>query len=474
MKKKGFTLIELLAVIVILAIIALIVIPVIGDMIESSSKAAYRESVNGILDSSKNYIGEYILEHKNDDIEYPHVFTCDGVSCKDSNNYALTFKGNVPISGTITLYQDGSMTATYISNGTYCASGMKGNLQVAKGCSEIDITEPTLVASLSGKKINMTLTDNESGIDSYCISNVNSYAECVWITTNTNVVEYTLTGPGTYYVFTKDKKGNVSDYVEIVAPTNAFCPYTANQVVGTYSYTGGVQTFTVPDGCDGTYKLEVWGAQGGNASGYSGGYGGYAKGTISLTRNQIIYIIVGSQGASNISSSGSGGYNGGGNGSSVGSIGNTVYRTGAGGGATHIAIENRGVLSNYNSYRNEILIVAGGGGGANYDSGSSHMCGNGGTGGGTNGGNGGNTQASSTGGSQTTAGSYAGFGYGGTRSGGIFPGGGGGWFGGGVSAHDNTPSAGGSGYIGGVTDGSMSNGVQSGNGKAQITFISLN
>lgn len=38
---------------------------------------------------------------------------------------------------------------------------------------------------------------------------------------------------------------------------------------------------------------------------------------------------------------------------------------GAGGGATHIALNsNRGVLSNYSSYANELLIVAGGGAGA--------------------------------------------------------------------------------------------------------------
>ena len=33
----------------------------------------------------------------------------------------------------------------------------------------------------------------------------------------------------------------------------------------TYSYTGNVQTFTVP--YDGNYKLEVWGEQGGQAQG---------------------------------------------------------------------------------------------------------------------------------------------------------------------------------------------------------------
>lgn len=35
----------------------------------------------------------------------------------------------------------------------------------------------------------------------------------------------------------------------------------SSQVVWNFDYTGAVQTFTAPR--DGTYKLEVWGAQGG-------------------------------------------------------------------------------------------------------------------------------------------------------------------------------------------------------------------
>ena len=48
--------------------------------------------------------------------------------------------------------------------------------------------------------------------------------------------------------------------------------------------------------------------------------------------------------------------------------GNGTYYDGggSGGGATHIATTNRGVLSNYQSYKSDILIVAGGGGGGWY------------------------------------------------------------------------------------------------------------
>jgi hypothetical protein len=55
-----------------------------------------------------------------------------------------------------------------------------------------------------------------------------------------------------------------------------------------------VQTFTAP--VDGNYKLEVWGAQGGDWNIVPGGKGGYAKGTYSMSKEQNLYIAVGAGG----------------------------------------------------------------------------------------------------------------------------------------------------------------------------------
>lgn len=248
------------------------------------------------------------------------------------------------------------------------------------------------------------------------------------------------------------------------------------QTVTSYSYNGGVQSFTAP--VAGTYLLQVWGAQGG-----SGGNGGYAKGYIVLTKGQVLYICVGGSGSSVSyyngggygSVPGGGGYNGGGNGCGTVYDGYATDAAG-GGGATHIAkTTNRGVLLNYASYKSEILIVAGGGGG-------SFRGDSGGTGGGTSGsGNYPGTQ-SGAGYTDTSYGwqSAGGFGYGaswtgntddeGDREGGS--GSGGGWYGGGGGLNYQKNGAGGSGYIGGVTNGSMSNGARSGNGCASVTFVS--
>ena len=139
-------------------------------------------------------------------------------------------------------------------------------------------------------------------------------------------------------------------------------PCTKNHVVYEIGYTGKEETFTA--GCNGLYKLEVWGAQGQNINELIGGYGAYAIGYINLNKTDNLYINVGETPTTT-----SGGYNGGG----TSSGGTTI---GSGGGATHIALVS-GLLKDLSSYKgvltenayyvsDKIIIVAGGGGGASY------------------------------------------------------------------------------------------------------------
>ena len=257
-------------------------------------------------------------------------------------------------------------------------------------------------------------------------------------------------------------------------------------------HTGSVQQFTAPK--EGTYKLEVWGAQGGSQTYGKGGKGGKSTGYIHLNGKNDIYMCIGGQGMQNIAEAAvdlsTGGYNGGG--------GLYTERYGStGGGATHIAITNRGTLINYLSYQSEIVIVAGGGGGASYwpnaystiDGISMPINSNydGGFGGGITGGSSNGSSSnqkgilSYTGGTQTSPGngfilsnSVGEFGYGGKAHGGGACGGGGGsgWYGG-MGGYDNSAGSGGSGHINAsyIIDGNMENGVQEGNGYAVITFF---
>lgn len=271
----------------------------------------------------------------------------------------------------------------------------------------------------------------------------------------------------------------------------------SNVVTVRFDYTGNVQEFTAPR--DGEYTLTVAGAQGGTNK-YTdrggettigvGGKGGTSTGKVDLKKGQTIFIVVGDSGRSfssdyyySYSTSNDTGYNGG--------IRSSIC---GGGGATHIALTNRGELKNYESYNKEILIVAGGGGGglANTEYGIDST---GGAGGGEKGGgevftiNGnsflydlGATQ--SHGGGQIMYRAEGGYvetlpsenkGSFGEGCRGFYTdvsgGPGGGWYGGGSYA--KYPGGGGSGYIGGVTDGFMTTGANEGDGWATVSYVDL-
>ena len=234
-----------------------------------------------------------------------------------------------------------------------------------------------------------------------------------------------------------------------------------------YYYKGYVESFIAP--MSGDYTIEVYGASGGNsyAQGnykYTGGKGGYAKGVKFLQGGTPIYICVGGAGGCNYGRDTAGGYNGGGKGTDDHYDDETA---GSGGGCTSVTLTNRGTLSEFNAYRNEVLIVAGGGGGGVYGSGYGYA----GSGGGTQGG------ASGMGKVATQTEGYA-FGYGRSAEGLGYGdsdgtgGGGGGWYGGWTDDNSTrNQGGGGSGYVGGMDYNKlMTNGVNSGNGYAHIQY----
>lgn len=187
-----------------------------------------------------------------------------------------------------------------------------------------------------------------------------------------------------------------------------------------FDYTGDVQTFTVPSGCN---KLIVDCV---GAAGYTythedltttPSFGGRVECELSVKTGETLYIYVGQAGGDNVS-----GWNGGGACSSYDS------RYAGGGGASDIRISGMSL--------EDRKVVAGGSGGCNFFSGG------GGNGGGLIGGNARDMDSGyATGGTQTaggTGGAGGGYGDGGNGSfgtGGYTPsmggGGGGGWYGGG-------------------------------------------
>ncbi len=667
-RKKGFTLIETMAVLIILAILAMILIPLVNDIIMSSRKKAFKETINNLLESSSIYEAGYLIGNSQE-LEYPVIITCNGDVCADGDGVGLDFKGPVPISGRIILESSELMRADLISNGMFCGSGTKGDIEVYQSCSMLDHTnpivdetkeslvvvssttnsvivsipeglmddaesgidryevtiyegtkkietklyeepsvifnnlknnteykveiigingnkltttiekvittlditkvnisytndptssvngyfksqvlnvnfsntgienaeyyiksgrtvtassnviascgndieptnceeissiyldadtwykvegnisvtynatssstselialvydgvnyggadtkmvakidqdKPTATASVSGKTITISKSDTHSGVASYCVVATNDSGSCTWTNNADSSVSWTASNSGTHYIFVKDGVGNISNGVEALIPSTAFCEFSKDAIVFSQT-TAGIYKFVVPQGCTGVYKLEVYGAQGGNSQN-SGGKGGYSYGNVYLNAGAELYIGVGS----------SGGYNGGGGATCCVAQWGDVTCGSAGGGATHIGKQNATLAGT--SVAN-LYIVAGGGGGGGGNSGNpSGTAGNG------------TSDLTSTYGQGQSATQYTwsdndrgrnsdGGGGGGYRGGasGTSRGGGGDWKGYG--------GAGGSGYIGGVSDGGMQAGVHNGNGAAYITF----
>ena len=264
---------------------------------------------------------------------------------------------------------------------------------------------------------------------------------------------------GTHTSYTFNVAQNAAETKSITTDADFY------QLARKYDCTQNVERFAAPQG--GTYTLECWGAQGHNFNNnqgvyLEGGKGGYVTGGYTMNKGTSIYICVG--GYDN-------GYNN--------RIPNVNKPGSAGGGATSITTTNRGALREFNNYRGEVLLVAGGGGAQDAGEGAPVA----GVGGGETGGSGtGGSVSYGTGGTQTGAGSNvlrlpkncpqnykAGFGYGGVacirnsnRKDDYGAHGGAGYYGGGGSQQSG-PAGGGSSYYKGVgvTSGSTIDGAHS-------------
>jgi uncharacterized repeat protein (TIGR01451 family) len=268
-----------------------------------------------------------------------------------------------------------------------------------------------------------------------------------------------------------------------------------------FPFTGDVQTYTVPAGVT-ELTITALGAQGASGTGTVGGSGaagGQASGTLVVVPGQILNIYVGGA-----ASGQTGGYNGGGLGGSLvgpnqaGGTGNG----GGGGGATDVRVGGT-------TLGDRVIVAGGGGGGGAMGCEALYTGGNGGAGGGLAGTNGVDSPNGGGGAGGTIgAGGAAGIGCGGFLGtaglangegghgqacccfsiphipagggggGGFVTGGGGG--GGsagtvGCSGNDKGGGgggAGGSSYIGGVTAGTILDGVNAGDGMVIITVPS--
>ena len=487
MKKNAFTLIELIAVIVILSIVLTLSVPSLIGALKNNKEKSLEKINELIILAAKDYVVDYGLEiprkiTQNElcknylDCPIINPVTKEemifSVIVDENKNYTIDTNELIELKVVLNggkLLKD--ISGGYAKNSevllenptreNYGFAGwevVSGDAVIEGSVLKLGIKNSTLVANWVGTpvKLNVNLDGGTSSINynsEYYTRNTldlgtptkENYSFMGWKITSGDAV---LSGNKLTFGY---------EDVSVKA--------TWLKAVEEFAYTGSEQTYEIL--VSGYYKLEVWGAQGGNVSGGSnggtvtgviGGYGGYSKGVVYLNVGDKIYINVGDRGKSNCIASTNqtlvtcaGGYNGGGRAKT-----SDIYGyAGSGGGATHIATTS-GLLSTLETKKESILIVAGGGGGAyyyNYNSAGSK--GYGGSGGG----------ASGTSGYRNTVGSYestpgmqssgAGFGIGGEKSSPTgdnhYAGGGGGFYGGKISNGDGgvgAGAAGGSGYIG--------------------------
>jgi len=309
---------------------------------------------------------------------------------------------------------------------------------------------------------------------------------------------YAILKPSTSSVFySKDGIANgwgnrfTSNRINANVAVNTYSSYTAYSdstfifLAAAYNYAQNVEKFNAPTSS--TFKLDVWGASGNFWKDYQGmtvkskrGKGGYVSGLVYKKKNKKLYLCIGGIGG-NISGTS---YN---NGSDL-----PIYWGYTGGGATSITTTDRDILKNFESYKEEVLLVGGGGGAVEWN-------GYGGDGGYPQGGSGtafhrfltdSPVGGTGTGGTQSSGGvtdyTIASMGYTKHFNGSFGQGGygyktmdfddygaqgGGGWYGGGGASYAGTAGGGSSNYNKDeIKEFTYANGVRDGNGLAIISW----
>ncbi len=426
----------------------------------------------GVLYSS--VFGSYSIAYSTDGTNYttlPHSYTPSSSSWQEgviasgipqAANLRLRFSGASLLGGS-TFFDDIRLTYNNSSTPVITAGGPT---QLCPGNTVVLSPGTTYLGyAWSNGATTQTVT---TGAPAVYNMNAVGYYGCLSSTSNSITVTGDVTPPtvsckpATVYL---DATGNGSITVNDVL----------NNVAGgldstVFNYTGAQQTFTVPAGIT-SVTLKAWGASGGDGQITGnigvGGKGGLATGNLAVTPGQVLNIYVGGRGTpSTANTICCGGFNGGGN-----ALGQTSTNArGGGGGASDVRVGGTALA-------NRVLVAGGGGGGCWL--GPSGI-GTGGAGGGLTGvagnandydGGGGTQSAGGANGCTTCCSNNPGLSGSLGQGGGIVSGctntlggGGGGYYGGGAGNN----AGGGSSYIGGVTAGSTTPGVNTGFGKVIV------
>ena len=416
MNNKGFTLIELLAVVILLITISLFVMPRIVDVIKDGDKTKEDIAKNKIIESAKEYASNYDTNFLNDlvnvgdtkSISKEDLLNSKLIDAKDIENISFVkvkvilkednkleyILSDIAIETTyLTINLDGGTgenksgeyeVGTTITLNTPSKEGYAfSHWQVVSGNSILSGniltigTTSTTIKAVWIKKLTITL-DLDGGLTNQTLNS--NYTTGLTITLETPTKSgFTFAG---WTIVSGDSAISGNSLTVGTLDTTIKANWIANNY--DFAYTGDAQIFTAPQ--DGKYEIELWGASGGfvtsDSGGWSneapgdggiGGYGGYTKGTITLSKGEILYVYVGeggTQGTVGVAATSTVGqgakatFNGGGKGGNAGG-GSYPYQNYAGGysggGATDIRLVS-GTWNDITSLRSRIMVAGGGGG----------------------------------------------------------------------------------------------------------------
>ena len=199
-------------------------------------------------------------------VEYP-----DPVSANEAAEVLITFVPGVPYTGTITKH--------------YNIAKANSNIQISK-ISDMYIALPTNT-NITEANRTRTLT---RAFGTVRFSQPTGSESIAAVSVTNNSVTITGLSEGDFELTLYVDENESTNWNGSSQTIHVY----VKQSEYPFEYTGYSQRWKCP--ATGTYLLEVWGGQGGSLQQAKGGYGAKVQGTISLTKDQYLYVNVGQKG----------------------------------------------------------------------------------------------------------------------------------------------------------------------------------
>ncbi len=388
MKKsnKGITIVELVVSISILSIVVLFLFQLILSLKEVYTSSGVKTEMLNKQAIINREINEDLI-NKQLELARSCSSSADVINCisfyfKDGTSKRLEFIKKTDNTPAYLIY--GDYKTELVSGSDYNFDTVNYNIKATTMTDVTDLTNDSIL-SINVPIMHPDIKDdygihlvyqynsNNTSITNLAISG-NDSAEEIWLAGSSNMIWYStveFVDPGYYYLDSNNniiKATSTTDAVTVTRSTivdnkmtvtytpisnpNKAVTRTVTFISTSYAYDVNNSYYTFSAPVSGSYKIELWGANGNSSGSFAGGTGAYTSGNITLTAGEKIYVYVGGAGNGD-----NGGYNGGG---SL-TLNQSTQNGAAGGGATDIRLK-KGNWDSVDGLRSRIMVAAGGGG----------------------------------------------------------------------------------------------------------------